>query len=622
MIPLFGVNGNELTSLQGEVSSFFEVLPPDLEGLSESDQERVVIDLEKDIINNEGLLKIYWLKGKLYFNLFSEFSLSHGELVSQNAPIATFLGLDKAKITFYENYLTCGTDFVRLLSVRDFPEKLSYNEALSFPDFVMNLKKIPKIEAKNKVNLKRKLHFSSLFKGMRDLDSENAYYEAENLLDEIGTDSKALFECEFYFLLRGKTKSELDLITERTLKDFKGKNAALMTEEKGLSYLYQALVPGVPASFKRKIQLPSDFVSYLIPFQRDHILTEGMELKSRAGKSVFVDVFYEGALNYNCLITGSSGQGKSMLANKLLMHELSRGTKAMILDLGNSFHKNALFHEGVVLSEKFNPLQFKNPRYLKEFVLAVMDEKLGKKEEGRLFEVITNARFENFDEFLGVLEEHFPGISFYFKEILSCFTDEVLPLHSFNYCDFSRYPENLKAPLIIYLIEYFKNLEGKKIFIFDECWHLLLKNADYIAECFRTFRKHQASAIAISQNLDDFSGSQLGRVIIQNTYFKFLFKQALVESEFIDTTSKNLLDQIQSKKGVYSEFLYFTEVHKKPLRFRPDPLEYELFTSDRGDLNKFDAYMKDKGRFLDFKEAIQNFTEIKNPHWRLYEQNR
>ncbi len=578
-----------------------------------------MIDLEKDLINNEGLLKIYWLGGKLFFNLFSDLDLSCGGLVPQMNPVATFLGRDEAKITFYENYLTCGNYFIRLLSVRDFPEKVSFQEALKFPDFVLNLKKFSKIEAKNKVNLKRKLHFSSLFKGMRDLESENAYYEAENLLDDIGTDSKALFECEFYFLLKAKTKSELDLITERTIKDFKGKNASIMTEEKGLSYLYQSLVPGVSVSFKRRIQLPSDFVSYLIPYQRDYVLSEGMELKSRTDKSVFLDVFYEGALNYNCLITGSSGQGKSMLANKLLMHELDRGTKAMILDLGNSFHKNALYHGGVVLSEKFNPLQFKNPRYLKEFVLAVMDEKLGKREEGRLFEVISNTSFGSFDEFLSALEKDFPGISFYFKEIQEFFTDEVLPLHSFNYCDFSLYPENLKAPLIIYLIEYFKNLEGKKIFIFDECWHLLLKNADYIAECFRTFRKHQASAIAISQNLDDFSGSQLGRVIIQNTYFKFLFKQALVESEFIDSTAKALLDEIQSKKGVYSEFLYLTEVHKKPLRFRPDPLEYELFTSDRGDLNRFDSYMKEKGHFLDFKEAIHHFTEIKNPHWRPYE---
>lgn len=619
MIPLFDVKDNELTSLNGEVSSFYEVLPPDSEGLSETEQDRVLVDLERDLINNEGLLKIYWLGQKLYFNLFSDFNLSHGAIIPKNNPVATFLGVEKAAIHFYENYLTCGNEFVRLLSLKDFPEKVSFQEALNYPEFVMCLKKVPKIEAKNKVNLKRKLHFSSLFKGMRDLDSENAYYQAENLLDEIGTDIKALFDCEFYFLLRAKTKSELDSLTDMTLNDFKGKNATLFVEEKGLSYLYQSLVPGVPASFKRRIQLPSDFVSYLIPFQRDYILPNGMELKSRSVKSVFVDVFSEGALNYNCLITGSSGQGKSMLANKLLMHGLSLGTKAMILDLGNSFYKNALYHGGVVLSQKFNPLQFKNPRYLKEFVLAVMDEKLGKREEGRLFEVVSNANITSIDQFLAMLEEHFSGISYYFKEIRDFFTDEVLPLNNFNYCDFSFFPESLKAPLIIYMIEYFKNLQGRKIFVFDECWHLLSKNADYIAECFRTFRKHQASAIAISQNLDDFSGSQLGRVIIQNTYFKFLFKQALVESEFIDGTSKNLLDQIQSKKGVYSEFLYFTEINKKPLRFYPSLLEYNLFTSDRGDLNQFESYMNEKGRYLDFKSAVHNFTEIKDPSWRLYE---
>src|SRR5690606_2271265 len=106
-----------------------------------------------------------------------------------------------------------------------------------------------------------------------------------------------------------------------------------------------------------------------------------------------------------------------------------------------------------------------------------------------------------------------------------------------------------------YLIEYFKNLKGKKLFIFDECWHLLSRNADYVAECFRTFRKHNASAVAISQNLDDFSITQLGRVIIQNTYWKALFRQSLSPSEFIDSDSISFLDEIQSKKGSYSEFL-------------------------------------------------------------------
>ncbi len=625
MMPLFQVNGNELTSLNGEVSSFFEIKQLDMEGLDNSSQEQVFIDLESDLINTDGIIKLYWLDQKLFLNCFSDVVLSHGNVVPKDRPIATFLGRGDAQVHFYDNYLTCGTEFIRIVSMKDYPANLGRFEVSKWLDFVLSFKKIPKLDAKSKINFKRKLHFSALFKGMRDLDSENAYYQAENLFDDVTTDNKALFQAEVYFILRGATKEQLDKLTDKMIYDFKGKGAELLVEERGLSYLYQQLIPGVPTSFKRAVEIPSDYLSYLVPFHQDFVMEEGLELKSRSDQSVWFDLFHSQALNYNILITGSSGQGKSMMAGKLLRYELNQGTKAMVLDLGNSFAKNAKFHDGVILSQKFNPLQFRNTRYLKEFVLAVIEEKLPKKEEGRLFEVIENIlkdqSIKSFSSFLVKLENEFTGIKFYFKEIEDYFTDETLPLNDFTYCDFGLYPEAMKAPLIIYLIEYFKNLKGKKVFIFDECWHLLLKNADYIAECFRTFRKHQASAVAISQNLDDFSESQLGRVIIQNTYFKFLFKQSLNASEFLDTHAKSLLDSIHSKKGEYSEFLLLSETIKKPVRFYPSPLEYQLFTSDRDDNNQFEYYLKEKGRFIPFKEAVINFTQIKNPAWRQYDEN-
>ncbi len=617
MIPLFHVEENKLTSLNGEVSTFFEIFGPDLEGLDINAVDRIFTDLEKNLINTEAVFKFYWLSGKLYLNCFGDFSLEHGKIIPRNEPVATFLRQEQARVRFYDNYLTLGNDYLRILSVEDFPETIQRFEANSYPDFVMCFKKIPKVAAKNKINFKRKLHFSALFKGMRDLDSENAYYQSEDLLNEVTTDNKALFLVECFFLVRAKTKEALDQQTDRLLAEFKGKNGLLFKEERALSYFYQSLVPGVPPSFKRKLDLPSDYLTYLIPLHRDVVFEEGLELSSRSGKPVYLDLFHKEALNFNCLITGQSGQGKSMMANKILKYELEQGTKALCLDLGNSFRKNALYNKGQVFSEKFNPLQFKSPRYLKEFVLSVIDERLGKKEEGRLFEVITKileqGHSSNFANFISELEKEFSGISYYFAELNPYFTDEVMPLNDFTYCDFGNYPDAMKAPLIIYLIEYFKHLSGRKIFVFDECWHLLSKNADYIAECFRTFRKENASAMAISQNMDDFSETQLGRVIIQNTYFKLFFKQALSESEFLDAIGKSLLDSVLSKKGAYSEFLFLTETHKKPLRFYPTPLEYELFTSDKSDTNHFDVYMKEKGRFLPFKDAITNYTKIKNP---------
>lgn len=621
MNPLFSVNGHELTSLTGIKSSFYKILSPDMDGLDSSSQERVFLDLEGDLVNTEGSFKIYWLDRKLYLNSFGEIVFSHGTILPQNGPVTTFLGKEDASINFYENYLTAGDKFIRLLSVKDFPHTLEKLSSYGWPDFVLNFRKIPKLEAKSKINLKRKLHFSALYKSIRNVDSENAFIQAESLLDDVTTDQKALFSVEMFIIVRAATKSELDRITSQVDYQFKGLGARLFVEERGLSYFYQSLFPGVIPSFKRATDVPSDCLAYLLPYHQDFVMEEGFELTSRNGNPVHFDLFNNAALNYNVLITGSSGQGKSMMANKLLWQELGRGTKGMVLDLGNSFAKNAKFHNGAILSQSLNPYQFRNPRYLKEFVLATMDENLNKREEGRLFEVIKtiseDRRITNFKTFLKELEKSFNGISYYFCEIEEFFTDEILPLNDFTYCDFTLYPEAMKSPLIIYLIEYFKHLEGEKIFIFDECWHLLLKNADYIAECFRTFRKYKASAVAISQNLDDFSESQLGRVIIQNTYFKFMFRQSLSTSEFIDSHAKDLLDTVQSVKGSYSEFLLLTETLKKPIRFYPTPLEYQVMTSAREDNQQFEEYLASGGKLLPFEEAIKNFTQIKNPLWSM-----
>lgn len=378
-------------------------------------------------------------------------------------------------------------------------------------------------------------------------------------------------------------------------------------------------MPGVEPSFKRAQLCPSGYLSELIPFHADRLMGEGIKLNARSNNTIYFDLFEKSSPNFNALITGSSGQGKSMIANKLIKENLAQSAKGMILDLGNSFKKNVMFHDGVIFSEKINPLQFNNPMYLKEFVKAVLGGGLSRKEEGKLYEVIKSFDLRNLgmDGFILRLEKEFEDIRYYFSEFEMFFTDETLELNDLSYCDLTNYPESFKSPLMIYLIEYFKQLQGQKIFVFDECWGLLKNNADYVAECFRTFRKHDASAIAISQNMDDFSKTQLGRVIIQNTYYKFLFAQHLRDSEYLTDYQKELLASVHSEKGKFSEFLLVNEDFQKVCRFHSSPLEYELFHSSKDELIHFDHYMEENGKYLSFKEAIINFTKIKYPRWEL-----
>ena len=117
MTPIFSVNGHELTSLTGVVSSFFKILPPDLDGLDANAQERMFFDLEADLINTDSAFKLYWLNRELYLNAFGEISITHGKVIPQDKPISTFLGRNEADVKFYENYLVQGNQFVRVRMV-------------------------------------------------------------------------------------------------------------------------------------------------------------------------------------------------------------------------------------------------------------------------------------------------------------------------------------------------------------------------------------------------------------------------------------------------------------------------------------------------------------------------
>ena len=68
MIPLYQTNKHELISLTGKISTFHKVIPSDIEGVTDFEQEAIFKSFEKDIINATDDLKIYWLNEKLYIH--------------------------------------------------------------------------------------------------------------------------------------------------------------------------------------------------------------------------------------------------------------------------------------------------------------------------------------------------------------------------------------------------------------------------------------------------------------------------------------------------------------------------------------------------------------------------
>jgi type IV secretory pathway VirB4 component len=109
------------------------------------------------------------------------------------------------------------------------------------------------------------------------------------------------------------------------------------------------------------------------------------------------------------VISGISGSGKSVLAQKLAHDGIQKGRNVVVLDRGESFRFLALYHDANIFSEKFNPLQFRDPEYLQEFILSFVPEsEITHKCRGRIYkrikEVLEADEYQGFREFIVQVE--------------------------------------------------------------------------------------------------------------------------------------------------------------------------------------------------------------------------
>jgi hypothetical protein len=294
----------------------------------------------------------------------------------------------------------------------------------------------------------------------------------------------------------------------------------------------------------------------------------------------------------------------------------------VILDKGGSFKRLTRYHGGISLEDGINFMQFKDPIYLREVILSVVDEdKFDKLESGKLLAVIKKFLAETnrptFKNLLEFLEQDFNGIKFYFEEIKDHLSDKLVENVPILYVDVENYPKNIVSPLIIFLLEYFKNIQVRqKILVFDECWKFLKGHASYIDECFRTFRKTGAFPIAISQGLNDFKGlgSDLYHSITNTSNFKVFFPQELEVSSEVSSFDIENIGNLQYEKGLYSDCYLKTSDnrYRKIIRNYLSPLELELFHTEPNTEDHLLKFLNKNGQyFQSSKDAIDAFIGLK-----------
>ncbi len=275
-------------------------------------------------------------------------------------------------------------------------------------------------------------------------------------------------------------------------------------------------------------------------------------LPTRQGSLCGIDLFSPELPNWNALVFGSSGSGKSFaLLQFVLMQATSKlESKVVWIDNGASSKRLVELLQGTFLSLNldsglvFNPFHLENPKEEPDaakikLVLGVLETiltdeggtRLQKRDRSKLEEIIDLLYREKAplvptlsDLRLKISKSSDPQLR-EFEQILYSWTgsspfgrlldgqtnvDLGARLITFETKGLDQYPDlqNVLLLLITDLVrqEAGTSLRVSKILIVDEAWRLFQTPSaiDFVIESYRTFRKFRSSIISISQNYKDF----------------------------------------------------------------------------------------------------------------------
>ena len=640
LFPIIEENKNKLITVNGETSHFFAVISPDLEQLLPHKEKEFLSDLSTGLgaLNEANYYKFYRLGGMSYLetNANGPFPFLGINFVPQHHPLEIFFGNSEiiSDIGIYDDYIAFNGQYMRILSASEFAGEMTPHDLIPKNcDYLLSIKKLAPKKAMGKLERIRTGHLSSLFKGKRDIASEGTYQQAEELLHDLIHQRESLFEMELFFMPKAHALDDLCTQTLSLQADLAARGVKAFIEgqslihlKSGLAHFFNELIPGVPPKLAlRKHFNKTSHLRHLLPLGSSHLMTEGVLFHDQGEGEIFFNPFDQSIKNRNMLVTGSTGSGKSVFVNKLV-HHLVHKHPTVILDKGGSFKKLALYHNGAILAGKFNPMQFRDALYLREIILSVVDkERFSKLDQAKLLKQIKRAlaHAQTFWELVEFLAKDFAGINLYFEEIADFIGGDIIGNKKILYIDIDNYPKEATAPLIIFLLQYFKHIEGKeKILIFDECWSFLKGHASYIGECFRTFRKTGAFPVAISQGIDDFSNidGEIGEAITNNSYFKVYFPQRIkVENEFAhnELTHFDLkrIESLDFAKSIFSDCYLKSSDNKfqKIIRNYLTPLELELFHTEAGEDDKLFQFIQDFGKyFASNAKAIESYIQLRH----------
>lgn len=502
-------------------------------------------------------------------------------------------------------------------------------------------------------------------RGVSDLESEAKLKDIESLLNGRIAGQEKIFAVSLNVVLRHESESVLDDQVSCVLQAMRELSGAEgMVESLAAASMFLELAMPNARAKERSRRMNTTVLADFLPIYGDWPGHEEPRilLRNRRGSVVGFDPFSQRLTNFNQIVSGGSGSGKSFLTNILISHMMKESPKVFIIDIGGSYRKVVENLDGQYVPFGIDAALSLNPFDLTERSAEAIDQKIkfmtslvelmtkeddargiGKLERSEIEETIKQVLADEIEPRLShlrgkLLSSSEPLIQRIakilgpwcgdspFGKLVDRKTNLALAkgIVCFDLNGLESQPD-LQA-VCLFLItdliwrEVQKDRVSQKFVVFDECWRLLENDAGsrFIGEVFRTFRKYKASAIAISQTMDDFSKSKVASAILPNSSIKWVLKQtggniaALKETLLLNERETRLIESLQSKKGYFSEAFLVAGDEKQVVVVESTPLEYWLSTTDPQDIKAANDSRKEypEASDLELLEALA----VKHPH--------
>jgi len=553
------------------------------------------------------------------------------------------------------NGFVIGNTHFRLISLKNLPDQTFSSMAvqlreLPFKSRLMTTIHVPdQMKEIENLQTQRRVAYSMAVgkkSGVSDIESSAKYQDLETLLEQMIAQGQKVFHVSVTVILQSENESELDEHVDLTLSKFREMGGAEGLTETLASFdmFSQVALPNARCKERLK-KIKTSNLCDLLPLygpwpghNKPSVL-----LKSRMGSLLSFNQFDSSLSNFNSLVTGASGSGKSAMTNMLLMQMIKENGKIFFIDIGGSYKKLTENLLGQYVELGVNDFLSVNPFDLGpnetqpssqkiKFIVGLVE--LMTKEEGseripklaraeiesaiqQVYALRKSPRLSNLRELL--LKHPEKEIQTYGKILapwcgdtpFGKFIDRKTTIEfqkdivAFDLKGLENYPD--LQGVCLYIItdlvwrEVQKDRSRMKFIVFDECWKLLRDEAGlvFIEEVFRTVRKYFCSATAISQDLNDFLNSSISSALLPNCSVKWILMQnqsdssRMKEALGLNDNEIALIGSLHQKKGEYSEaYLIAGSEHRTVAVIEPTSLELWIATTDPHDLSAIEDLRK------------------------------